>query len=38
MDDLTDVVRKIDYFFARVAALPNQGLSSRGPSAATPPA
>jgi CheY-like chemotaxis protein len=24
LDDLTDVVRKIDYFFARIAALPGQ--------------
>jgi CheY-like chemotaxis protein len=25
LDDLTDVVHKIDYFFARIAALPGQG-------------
>jgi CheY-like chemotaxis protein len=24
LDDLTEVVHKIDYFFARIAALPNQ--------------
>lgn len=29
LDDLTEVVHKIDYFFARIAALPSQRPSAR---------